>query len=160
MTHVSPLFVAWSLTGAGALYKATKVGHKLLIRSVRSVSIDRASRTHVSARFKQINNTKMLFFITVSVLVVSANAKFYTDCGNYCFFVVFSFIRFGYCYVIWSRNYALLLNCVQCVALRWSCAKCIVVRCKCNRYPKRETCAILPVKMSYIGELLGLSTWN
>lgn len=39
----------------------------------------------------------MLFFITVSVLIVSANAKFYTDCGNYYFIIrfVFKYFRLG-----------------------------------------------------------------
>lgn len=55
-------FIACSLTGARAFYKATKVGYKLLIRSIPSVSDDRASRTHVSARFKQIIKTKNVVF--------------------------------------------------------------------------------------------------
>lgn len=54
--------------------------------SDRSVRHRRASRHTVSARFVLFSKIKMLFFITVSVLLASAQAKFYTDCGIYPFF--------------------------------------------------------------------------
>lgn len=43
-----------------------------------SVYRHRASRSYVSARF---DTNKMLFFITFAVLMASAQAKFYSDCG-------------------------------------------------------------------------------
>lgn len=55
--------------------------------SDRSVRHQRASREHVSARNSNTTNyflySKMLVFVTLTVLLASANAKFWTDCGNY-----------------------------------------------------------------------------